>query len=252
MEFTFGKTKVTINMPTRTALEDEVRRRFRAGQGFALATINLDHLSKMSVSPDFAKAYSLQDLVVADGWPVGRLSGLSGHPIQVMPGSDLVEPLCQIAADEKVKLALVGSTEVALDDARRILTERVPGLEIALTISPSGQFDPNGAEALDILNQIKAQDIGFCFLALGAPKQEELALRGRAVTPKTGFASVGAGLDFLGGHQIRAPLWMRRVGLEWFWRTLLDPVRMVPRYVRCFAILPRETLNALRQRRANS
>lgn len=248
--FTFGKTQIQINMPTRTALEDEIRRRFRAGQGFALATVNLDHLVKMSASAAFAATYAQQDLIVADGRPIVALSKLSGDPVDLLPGSDLVMPLCRLAAQERVRLALVGSTQTALDDAKRILSDAVPGLDIALAISPSGQFDPHGEEAGKILQQLRDHQIGFCFLALGAPKQEELALRGRDIAPGTGFASVGAGLDFLGGHQVRAPKWMRRLGIEWVWRAIGDPARMVPRYAKCAAILPRETVNALRQRRA--
>jgi UDP-N-acetyl-D-mannosaminuronic acid transferase (WecB/TagA/CpsF family) len=53
-----------------------------------------------------------------------------------------------------------------------------------------------------------------------------------------GFASIGAGLDFIAGKQPRAPLWVRRLALEWLWRALSSPRRMLPRYARCVAILP--------------
>jgi len=56
--------------------------------------------------------------------------------------------------------------------------------------------------------------------------------------------------DFLGGHQQRAPLWMRKLALEWLWRALSSPGRMVPRYLKCFAILPRQIRRALRIRRS--
>lgn len=252
MDFTFADQTITVNMPTRVALMDEIRRRFRAREGFALATINLDHMVKLASSPEFRQAYAGQDLIVADGRPVVALSQLAGHPVDLMPGSDMIQPLCELAAAEQVPVALIGSTQLALKDAVQDLTTRVPGLKIALTIAPSGAFDPAGGEAGDILAQLNASDVGLCFLALGAPKQEMLALRGRAEAPAVGFAAIGAGLDFLGGHQVRAPVWMRRLALEWLWRTIGDPVRMVPRYARCFAILPRQVVMALRQRSGGS
>ncbi|MDK3019168.1 WecB/TagA/CpsF family glycosyltransferase [Pseudodonghicola sp. IC7] len=235
-------------MPTQGALLGEVRRRFRAGEGFALATVNLDHLVKMRASADFIRVYAGQDLVVADGWPIVMLSRLAARPVDLMPGSDLILPLAAVAAEQGVPVALVGSTEVALEDARRDLTARVPGLKITLAAAPSGRFDPEGAEAAEILARLDAAGIRLCFLALGAPKQETLALRGRSLAPAVGFASIGAGLDFLGGHQVRAPLWMRRVGLEWMWRMLSSPGRMVPRYARSAAVLPGQVLKALRLR----
>lgn len=239
-------------MPGMAALRTEVDRRFRSGQGFALATVNLDHLVKMSRSQDFVDIYAAQDLIVADGRPIVWLSGLAGTPVELLPGSDLVEPLCRWAAEAGVPVALVGSTEAALSDASDTLTRRIEGLTIALRLAPSGNFDPDGAEAEAILQTLNESGIGLCFLALGAPKQEALAGRGRQIAPAVGFASVGAGLDFLGGHQTRAPRWVRRIAMEWLWRMLSDPLRLAGRYLRCFAILPGQAVAALRQRRSGS
>lgn len=248
MQFRFSDRIIRINMPSRGALFTEVRRRLRAGEGFALATINLDHLVKMRGSDAFVTAYAAQDLVVADGWPIVALSRLAGRPVELMPGSDLVLPLCSLAAEAAVPVALVGSTQVALDDAARALADKVPGLNITLRIPPSGVFDPQGEEAAAILERLDAEGIRMCFLALGAPKQETLAARGRSLAPAVGFASIGAGLDFLGGHQVRAPRWMRRVGLEWAWRLLGSPGRMLPRYARSAAVLPVQAVRALKLR----
>lgn len=248
MKFRFFDQTISINMPSRAALLDEIARRFRAGEGFALATINLDHLAKMTASRDFAQVYAGQDLVVADGWPVVALSRLAGRPVELMPGSDLVVPLCLLAAEQGARVALVGSTTRALADAAEALCARAPGLEIVLSIAPSGVFDPDGSEADDILLQLAGADVQLCFLALGAPKQETFAARGRGLAPGVGFASIGAGLDFLGGHQVRAPRWMRRVGLEWLWRMLSSPARMVPRYARSAAVLPVQAIKALKLR----
>lgn len=250
MQFDFGSNRITVNMPTRAALMSEVRRRFRMGEGFALATINLDHLVKLAEDAEFARAYAAQDLVVADGRPIVALSRMANRPLELLPGSDLVFPLSALAAESGVKVALVGSSDQALSDARQMLEAQTPGLSVVWTHAPAYGFDPGGEAAAAILAELAARGVGLCFLALGAPKQEMLALRGRELAPSVGFASVGAGLDFLGGHQVRAPRWMRRLGLEWLWRMLSDPVRLVPRYARCAAILPGQVAAARRLRRA--
>ncbi|WP_323780700.1 WecB/TagA/CpsF family glycosyltransferase [Leisingera sp.] len=248
MHFEFHGRRVAVNMPARSMLEAEVRARFRAGQGFALATVNLDHLVKMAEAPGFLAVYQAQDLVVADGRPVVWLSRLARRPVELMPGSDMVLPLCRLAAEAGVPVALVGSTDAALEDAKAALEPQVPGLDIAWTHAPSGRFDPDGPEADHILHRLKGTGIGLCLLALGAPKQERFAQRGRRMSPRTGFASIGAGLDFLGGHQKRAPAWVRAVAMEWLWRALSSPSRLLPRYAKCLAILPAEILKAWRIR----
>jgi exopolysaccharide biosynthesis WecB/TagA/CpsF family protein len=86
-------------------------------------------------------------------------------------------------------------------------------------------------------------------LALGAPKQEMLAARGRELAPSVGFVSVGAGLDFLAGTQHRAPKWVQAIAMEWLWRLISSPARLVGRYARCFAILPALMRDALALRK---
>lgn len=246
----FGKTvhQVEVNTATRDALFQTLRARFKAGCGFALATLNLDHLTKLPVDDAFLQAYRAQDIVVADGRPVVWLAGLAGETLELMPGSDLILPVCALCAETSVSIALVGSSDEALSGAAVALQKQVPGLTVALTHAPPYGFDPVGADAdalFDILNESGA---GLCFIALGAPKQEIFAARGREKAPNVGFASIGAGLDFLSGHQVRAPRIMRMLALEWFWRMAQSPMRMVPRYAKCFAILPELLVQALRQR----
>ncbi|WP_425045863.1 WecB/TagA/CpsF family glycosyltransferase [Primorskyibacter sp. S87] len=248
MQFEFSGQTIAINIPNWSELEHELRARFQRREGFALATVNLDHLAKMTRDTEFVAAYAAQDLVVADGRPVVWLSQLAGQPVDLLPGSEIIEPLCRLAADCGVRVGMVGSTKEALADASQVLVAHAPGLDVALQIAPSGEFDPDGEEAATILERLCDEQIQMCFLALGAPKQEKLAKRGRAEAPSVGFVSIGAGLDFLGGHQVRAPRWTRVIAMEWLWRAMSDPVRLVPRYARCFAILPGQVVQAIRQR----
>ncbi len=247
MEFHFWGKTVDVNVANRTALRQKVLQRLRTRTGFSLATINLDHLVKMAASPSFVKTYQAQDLVVADGHPIVWLSQIARRPVQRMPGSDMVQPLCEWAASADVPVAFVGSTTEALEDAKRVLSQRVPGLRVTWTHAP-GKLDPEGEEAARILQELETRQIGLCFLALGAPKQERIAQRGRGLAPSVGFASVGAGLDFLGSHQKRAPQWVRNLALEWLWRALSNPLRLGPRYIKCLAILPQQLWRALELR----
>ncbi|MFG6498022.1 WecB/TagA/CpsF family glycosyltransferase [Sulfitobacter sp. 1A13191] len=248
MKYGTGTAAVEVNVATRAALFQALRARFATGQGFALATLNLDHLTKLPRDAGFAAAYRAQDFIVADGRPVVWLSQLANQPVELMPGSDLILPLCELAAAHSLPVAFFGSDEGALQGAAAALRTRLPGLEICHIAAPPMGFDPESAEADTALREIAQSGARLCFLALGAPKQEILAARGRDIAPGVGFASIGAGLDFLAGRQRRAPKWMRMLALEWLWRAMQSPARMVPRYARCFAILPRLTLAAWRAR----
>lgn len=249
VQFTFHDTQIRVNIPDAEALGAAVRSKLAQGQGFALATINLDHLVKLRGSAPFRQAYAAQDLIVADGNPIVWLSRLAGKPVSLVPGSDMVVPLCRIAAECGVPVSMVGSVTAVLESSAARLKATVPGLKTGLLIAPPMGFAPAGDHAQAILRQLQDQGPSLCLVAMGAPRQEIFAALGRRLAPAVGFASIGAGLDFIAGAQTRAPSLFRALALEWLWRAMSSPRRLVPRYAACAAILPGQAVAALRQRR---
>lgn len=240
---------ITVNTPNRRALLDAVRDRFRAGEGFALATLNLDHLVKMRSDRAFSAAYAAQDLVVADGNPVVWLSRLAGRPVDLVTGSDLLRPMLELAAAEGVKVAFFGSSPDVLEAAKARLMADIPGLRVVWTGSPPMGFDPSGPQADAALHWMQGEGVRLCIVSLSAPRQEAFAAHARGKAPGIGFCGFGAGLDFIAGQQVRAPKWVQAMALEWLWRALSSPRRLIPRYAACAAILPGLMMQALRQRR---
>lgn len=248
LKFRFGPTEIAVTLPDWEVLLATVDQRLRGRNGFALATINLDHLVKLQRLPAFRAAYATHDLICADGNPIVWLSWLAGEPVKLLPGSDMVRPLVGLAARAGRGVALIGSTEETLAAAAGKLKAEIPELVIPMRHAPVMGFDPTGDEARRILAELAARDVGLCLVALGAPKQEEFAALGRRLAPNVGFASIGAGLDFITGRQSRAPAWVRSIALEWLWRAATAPRRLIPRYAACVAILPGEAIRAWRQR----
>lgn len=239
---------VAVSFATRAALLEDLERRFAADQGFAVATLNLDHIVKLRRVERFRTAYLHHSHIVADGNPIVWLHRLAGHPVSLVPGSELVTPLAALAARLDLPVALLGSRPEVLRRAAARLEASHPGLRIVARIAPPFGFDPEGPEAETCLAELRASGARLCLIALGAPKQEMLAERGMALLPACGFVSVGAGLDFIAGHQIRAPLWVRRMAMEWAWRIASDPRRLARRYLDCALILPGLGLAAVRTR----
>ena len=85
-----------------------------------------------------------------------------------------------------------------------------------------------------LFRSIKAINIAapdIVFVAMGVPLQEKWISRNRSLINARLCLGVGAFLDYLSGTLPRAPLWMRRAHLEWFWRIFVDPKRMFKRYI---------------------
>ncbi|MEM8793329.1 MAG: WecB/TagA/CpsF family glycosyltransferase [Pseudomonadota bacterium] len=240
---------ISINIARWDELIRAVNDRLEQRRGFAIVTANLDHIVKLRSDPAFQEAYLRHDLRVADGNPVVWLSKLARRPVELIPGADMIRPLTSLAAERDVPVALIGTTDAALSAAADRLRAENPGLRVACTISPPMGFEPEGDAARAYIDEIAVSGARLVFIALGAPKQERLAAFALDHSAGLGFVSIGAGLDFIAGHQKRAPAWVRRLTLEWFWRFCTNPGRLAKRYLLCAIILPGLMLYALRQRR---
>ena len=248
MKFTAGGETISITCPDRDALLAEVRTRLGEGRGFTLATLNVDHLEKLRHDAGFRAAYGAHDLVVADGNPIVWLSRIAGRPVKLVPGSELVEPLARVAAETAAPVALIAGSDKAADAAAAHLSRIAPGLVVVMKAAPGFPFDPVGAEAQGLVDGLRSSGARLCLLGVGAPRQERFAVFAARQLPQVGFASVGAGLDFLAGLQRRAPAAVRGAKMEWLWRALSSPRRLGPRYIKGATILPGHLRDALRLR----
>ncbi|MEO1196942.1 MAG: WecB/TagA/CpsF family glycosyltransferase [Pseudomonadota bacterium] len=236
---------VTVTVPDAAALLADLGQRLDARQGFTVATINLDHVVKLRRDRTFRDAYARHSHVTADGNPIVWLSRLAGQSdVALVPGSEAVEPVAEMAAQKGVPVAFFGATDASLTAAAEAMRAKIPGIDIVLTLSPPMGFDPAGAMADAAIAQIGASGARLVFLALGAPKQEIFAIRAAQSLPEAGFLSIGAGLDFVSGAQVRAPKWVQAIAAEWLWRMLSNPRRLAARYGACLLALPGLTLRA--------
>ena len=211
--------------------------RSKAGRGYTFFTFNLDHLVKLDQDRRFSEAYERADFVTADGWPIVWRIGQAGHTLERTTGADLLEPVCAQAAANDIALYFVGPSPRSQGAGLKILRTRYPGIPIAGAEAPdiSMRFGEEVVEAL--AQRINASGARLCVLSLGAPKQELLADALHERCPEVGFLCFGAALDFISGHALRAPMWMRRSGLEWCWRLAAAPRRMSSRYLQCAVAL---------------
>lgn len=223
-----------INCPNPAQAIAETVWRAKQGEAFTLFTLNLDHLVKLRRNAAFRAAYASADIVTADGAPVAWLARMQAPSVERTTGADLLVPLVEAAAREHLPVFMFGTSPDVMARAGRDLASRNDGqLDIAGTLAPSANFDPEGPEADAAIAQIRKSGARIALIALGAPKQEIFAERARKAGVGCGFVCVGAALDFIAGTQVRAPQLMRDNGLEWVWRLATNPRRLARRYAEC-------------------
>ena len=100
-----------------------------------------------------------------------------------------------------------------------------------------------------MLEQIRAAQLDILFLALGTPKQENFAGQRLDEMGAKVTVCVGAAVDFVAGRQRRAPRLLRRLGLEWAYRAVHEPRRLIPRYARSAPVFLRAVARTHREPR---
>jgi exopolysaccharide biosynthesis WecB/TagA/CpsF family protein len=194
-----------------------------------VVTPNVDHLIRYHDDPKFRALYAEAAYILLDSQFLSRVWRVTkGMRVRVCTGSDLTEQLFAriIAPDDRI--VLIGCSR----EQARLLTERY-GLTALCHYNPPMGFidDPQQVEACVRFVE-EHSPFRFCFIAVGAPRQEILAqaLKSRGVARGMALC-IGASINFLTGAELRAPVWMQRLGMEWLFRLLNDPRRLAARYL---------------------
>jgi exopolysaccharide biosynthesis WecB/TagA/CpsF family protein len=217
-----------VDFPEALARIDEM---VHGGKPGYVLTPNVDHVVQLERDELLRTIYSQAELVLVDGMPVVWAGSYLGTPLKGrIAGSDLFPMLCEMAARKKYRVFFLGGRPGAGEKAIEILSTKYAGFDAQSYCPPFG-FENDAAETEKISSMIRAYSPHILCVAVGAPKQEYWIYRhGRQLGVPVSLG-VGASLDFIAGYQKRAPLVFRKIGLEWFWRLILEPRRMYRRYL---------------------
>lgn len=202
------------------------------GQGGWLVTANLDFLYRHANDAGAQALYDTADIRVADGMPLVWAARLQGdHLPERIAGSSLVPKLAARAAEAGKSLYFLGGEPGAAEKAAETLRARHPDLKIAGTSSPWVSSPPSQAEVQAIRAELARAKPDILLVGLGSPKQELLIRELRSALPHTWMVGVGVSFSFVSGKLRRAPVWVRRAGLEWLYRLAQEPRRLARRYL---------------------
>ena len=167
--------------------------------------------------------------VFGDGSGIRKASQMIGTEIaDNVNGTDLFPLLCERAAEEDIPIYLLGARPGVTDTMKAKLTARFPGLNVIG--HHHGYLDEN-SEA-KVLEDIAASGARMLFVAFGAPRQDLWIDEHRKQLGQVRLAmGVGGLFDFISERIPRAPLWMRKLGIEWVYRLIQEPGRMWRRYI---------------------
>ncbi len=197
---------------------------FVAGrQGALIITANAEIIYQASEMPEYREMINQAELVTPDGigtvW-AGRHLGYSFR--ERVTGIDLIFKICAEAIYRGWSLYLLGAAPGVAERAAGVLRQSYPGLIICGT--RDGFFKPD--EEADVVTEITSAQPDILLVAMGAPRQEMWISCHREELGVPVYMGVGGSFDVISGQKKRAPQWIIRLHLEWFFRLLQEPSRL--------------------------
>ncbi len=192
-----------------------------------LCTVNVAILMMMRSNPRLQSFVDRAALVVADGQPIVWCAPWLGNKLpERVTGVDLVDAICERAAHLGKKIYLLGATAGTVETLAHRLRECHPTLSVDFA---DGYFTKD--QAVQRADVIRAAGTDILFVAMGVPRQEEF-IEEHWDRLGVGIAiGVGGSFDVLAGLRARAPNWVQRIGMEWFYRLIQEPRRLFVRYL---------------------
>ena len=194
----------------------------------SITYVNAHCINMSFKDEEYRRILGKADAVYADGQAIVWAARMLGTPLpeRINAGDFLIDFLRRCAGED-FKVFLLGSYEDVADKIAQRLQEKVPELQIA-GVHHGFLQDSEGDEIVRIINDSGAD---ILLVGMGIPRQEKWVAVNREKLEAPVVWCVGALFEYFSGYRARAPRWMRRCGLEWLFRLVLEPRRLWHRYL---------------------
>lgn len=224
-----NKVKI-LNVEIQNITEHELLQQLKRG---VLITPNVDQMVKLQKDWEFYEIVKKAEWVVCDSKILLLCSKLLGTPLkEAILGSGFFPHFYMYHKDDAdCKIFLLGSMEGVAKKAMENINQKV-GREIVVgAYSPAYGFEKKQEENEAIYRMINDSSANVVLVGVGCPKQKKWIDAHKAQMPGVDlWMALGATIDFEAGNVKRAPKWVQKIAMEWFYRFLMEPRRMFKRY----------------------
>lgn len=197
------------------------------GEGAWLLTLNTEMLARSARDPAYRSLLGKADIITADGMPLVWASGVK-FPQRPIPGRttgvDLVDAMLRM--DPVPRFAVIGGQK-----PMATIAQYGPRAIASCAFVFDGKVDLSASQLDFFCEALRSHEVRVVYIALGVPKQDQLAVQLRERMPQLVLMGVGGTFEILGPDGHRAPAWMQRNGLEWIYRLSKEPGRLWRRYL---------------------
>ncbi len=207
---------------------NEAKKALMENRNFHIITINPEMIMNSEKNPDFKELINNSDLNIPDGVGVKIALKIKSINQNQIRGVDFSRKLIELASKDNLRLGFLGAKEEVIQKAKENFLKKYPNLNFVYT--RNGYFKNDD----EIINEIVEKNPQILLVGLGSPKQEEIIVKLKNKLKSCVLIGVGGSFDVFSGLTKEAPVIYRKMGIEWLYRTILQPER----FKRIFPTLP--------------
>jgi N-acetylglucosaminyldiphosphoundecaprenol N-acetyl-beta-D-mannosaminyltransferase len=228
---------VNVSNETYEQITEKLLDRIRHNQKSFIVAIHPEKIMKAQSDAKLMELLNKADFQIPDGVGIILASKLKGGKIrQRVTGIDLMMYLCEAFAKNNKSIFLYGGQPGVAEKACECLKILYPNINI------TGVLNGYEKDEQIIRSTINRANPDIVFVALGSPVQEYWIVNNMDHLSAQVFQGVGGSFDVISGRVKRAPSFFRKLGLEWLYRLLKEPVRWKRQ-----TILPKFLIKALKE-----
>jgi N-acetylglucosaminyldiphosphoundecaprenol N-acetyl-beta-D-mannosaminyltransferase len=218
---------LSVSRGSLSALVQKIKGLADHDEGAWILTLNTEMLARGARHSSYWNLLKKADIITADGMPLvwaSKIKCPSAAISERTTGVDLVDSLLRL--EEVPRFAIIGGKS----PLKTVQRYGQRALE-ACAFVYDGKVDFSEKQIATFLEELTRKRVRMVFIALGVPRQDELAYELRLRMPGLVMLGVGGTFEILGLEGSRAPHWMQRGGLEWLYRLSMEPGRLWRRYL---------------------
>ena len=220
---------INIDAITMQETLDKVEHAIKSKKQIHHTVVNAGKIVMMQTDKELQKSVVEADIINADGQAVVWAANFLGLNLpERVSGIDLMEELVNKSFKNGYKCFFLGATQEVVTNLVDLYTEQYS--EDIFAGYRNGYFEKKDEEKVAI--KIAESGANILFVAITSPKKEIFLNTYKKHLKSINFImGVGGSFDVIAGKVKRAPLWMQKIGLEWFYRVIQEPKRMWKRYL---------------------
>lgn len=229
-----------IQLPTESKknILEKIKKDIEQQRGFVnVISLNPENCVAYFEDKSFKKIVETAQTTIIDGAGVVLAAQILGVPVgERYTGTDLMSELMEWACQSGVSVALIGGKPKIAETISHCYKEKYPEAKIMANHGFNDVFQPKEEEISELNSIVAHYKPQIVFASFGSPTQEKWFEANRALFADSVCIGVGGAFDFLAGSVPRAPKILRTLGLEWFFRLVIQPWRL-QRQLRLFKFL---------------